>query len=59
MRFIKPSVVRKLAKEHGHGCSKEYLLTLDAWIEEKVISSCRLHNGGRKRLTADLLKFSK
>ena len=59
MRYIKPSTIRKLAKAQGKGVTKDYLLTMDCWIEEKVMSSCRLHNGGRKCLTADLLKFSK
>ena len=59
MRYVKASLVRKLAKENGKGVSRAYLLALDVWVEEKVRSSCRLHNGGRHCLTEDLLKFSK
>ncbi len=59
MRYIKPSTVRKLAAETGHRVGRDFLLTLDAWVEEKVKSCCRLHNGGRKTLNDTLLKFSK
>lgn len=58
-RYIKPSTVRKLAREYkDKQVAKGYLLSLDAWVEEKVRSSCRVA-GSHKRLTDDLLGFSK
>lgn len=59
MRYINISNVRKLAKQNGRRVSKGYLLQLDVWIELKIQSSCRLHNGGKTTLSADLLGFSK
>jgi hypothetical protein len=59
MRYINVSTIKKLAKTKGRRVSNAYLLQLDCWIEAKVESSCRLHNGGKATLTADLLGFSK
>jgi hypothetical protein len=59
MQYINVSNIKKLAKAKGRRVSKAYLLQLDIWIEQKVESSCRLHNGGKATLTADLLGFSK
>lgn len=59
MTYINVSNVKKLAKKAGKRVSKGYLLQLDIWIEQKIQSSCRLHNGGKATLTADLLGFSK
>lgn len=59
MRYINATNVKKLAKLSGRRVSKGYLLQLDIWIEAKVQSSCRLHNGGKATLTAELLGFSK
>lgn len=59
MHYLNVSNIKKLAKSKGKRVSKAYLLQLDIWIEAKVESSCRLHNGGKATLTQDLLGFSK
>jgi hypothetical protein len=59
MRYINVSTIKKLAKAKGKRVSNAYLLQLDCWVEAKIESSCRLHNGGKATLTADLLGFSK
>ena len=59
MQYLNASNIRKLAKTKGKRVSKGYLLALDVWIETKIESSCRLHNGGKATLVAELLGFSK
>jgi len=60
MRFIKDKHVREHVKEISGGSkqvSTEFLLTLDAYIQNIIERSVRVHNGGHKRLDAATARF--
>ena len=53
--FIKESIIRKYAKEKGKRVSADFLLFLDALIQQKVDSACKQFNGHCKTLTPECL----
>ena len=55
--YIKSSSIRKLAKQNGKRVSKEFLASLDRYIEKKVNEACAEHNGGRKTLDSALAGY--
>ena len=52
MRYIKEKSVRELAKEHGKRVGKDFLLILDAYIEDRLKAAFHCHNGGHKTIDA-------
>lgn len=52
--LIKASLVRKLAKQEGRRISKQFLVLLDDYIRMKIQQACRVHNGGRITLNAEI-----
>ena len=55
MRFIKSKHVKEHVKEISGGSKQvgaDFLLTLDAHVQNIIERSMRVHNGGHKRLDA-------
>jgi hypothetical protein len=55
--YVKTSAVRKFAKSHGKRVSAEFAMALDRYIENKVLISCKEHNGGKKTLDSAVAAF--
>ena len=51
-RYLKCSTVKALIRKNGKRPGRQFLMALDRFIERKVISACRVHNGGKKTLDA-------
>ena len=47
---IKTANIKKLAKEYGKRVGKDYLISLDKFVNELVIRSCKQFNGHKKTL---------
>lgn len=55
--YLRPSLVRRLAKANGKRVSKNFLYALDSFIERKILAACDEHNGGRKTLDAAVCAY--
>jgi len=55
--YIKQSAIRKYAKSHGKRVSADFLSALDRYLEQKVFSATKEHNGGKKTLDAGLAAY--
>ncbi len=53
--YIRGSGVRKLAKENGKHCGKDFLQALDRMIYHIVLRACKA-NGNNKRLVAGVIE---
>jgi len=56
-QYIKPSSVKKYIKSHGKRTSKEFLEALDRYLEAKLLTAVREHNGGKKTLDSALAGY--
>lgn len=50
MRYLNVKAVRMLANQEGKRVGKDFLLSLDMHIEQKIIKACSVHNGGKVTL---------
>lgn len=57
LNYIKPAAVRKFVKSHGKRTSKEFLEALDRYLEAKLLTATKEHNGGKKTLDAALAGY--
>lgn len=57
MRYIRTAFVKQLAKEYNKRVGKDFLLALDAFVEEKIIKACETKNGSKITLDADVAGF--
>ena len=57
IHYLKAATIRKLIKSHGKRTSAEFLASLDRWVEDKVTTACKEHNGGKKTLDASLALY--
>lgn len=57
--YVRASGIRKLAKENGKRCGKDFLHLLDKLIYEKVLACCKQFNGHKKTLDGSLASLLK
>jgi len=57
LQYIKASMIKKLAKQHGKRVGSDFLLALDGYVERKINDSCAEHNGGRKTLDSAIAGY--
>ncbi len=55
--YIKSSSIRKFAKSHGKRVSADFLLSLDRYVENKILVCTKEHNGGKKTLDAGISAY--
>lgn len=55
--YIKSAAVRKLAKSLGKRTATEFLASLDRYVEAKVTSAAKEHNGGKKTLDSAIAAY--
>ena len=53
--YIRASGVRKLTKENGKHCGKDFLQALDRMLYQIILRACKF-NGGNKRLSAAVIE---
>ena len=56
-QYIKPSCVKKLAKQYGRRVGKDFMEALDRLVERKVVQATKEHNGGKITLDSALAGF--
>ena len=57
MNYINVTRIKKLAKQHNKRIGKDFLFSLDVFIEEKVIRSAQVHNGSKKTLDRAVFNY--
>ena len=57
MNYINVARIKKLAKQHNKRVGKDFLFSLDVFIEEKIIKSSRVHNGSKKTLDSAVFNY--
>ncbi len=50
LKFIKQATVRRLAKQYGKRCGRDFLIALDKYVAKKIEDCSSEHNGGKKTL---------
>jgi hypothetical protein len=50
LKYIKASVIKKLAQSKGKRAGKGFLEALDRFVERKVLQGLDTHNGNKKTL---------
>ena len=58
MRYLNQKAVKERIKASGRRCGKDFLSLLDAFVEEKIGAACRVHDGGKKTLSASVGLYS-
>lgn len=57
MNYINVARIKKLAKQHNKRVGKDFLFSLDVFIEEKIIKSSQVHNGSKKTLDSSVFNY--
>lgn len=57
MQFIVTSNIRKHCNQKGRRVSRDFLVALDAHVQDKLDQACGTHNGGKKTLDLFLAEF--
>ncbi len=57
MNYINVARIKKLAKQHNKRVGKDFLFSLDVFIEEKIIKSSQVHNGSKKTLDSSVFLY--
>lgn len=52
--YVKEAVIRRAVHREGRRCSREFVEMLDRHVAAKIASACRVHNGGRKTVDAEI-----
>lgn len=55
IQYLNQSAVRQLVKQNGKRSSSEFLMALDDLVRSRVNAACKVHDGGRKTLSASVL----
>lgn len=56
-QYIRPSALKKLAKQSGKRVGSDFIAALDGHIERKMGEAIAEHNGGRKTLDAAIFGY--
>lgn len=57
MKYINKKAVTKLIQSYGKRAGKDFLLSLDVHIENRIRSACEVHNGGKKTLDSSVAGY--
>jgi hypothetical protein len=57
MNYINVARIKKLAKQNDKRVGKDFLFSLDVFIEEKIIKSSQVHNGSKKTLDSSVFNY--
>jgi len=57
MRYLNVAAVRTLVNREGKRVGKDFLLSLDIHIEQKLLAACKVHNGSKKTLDSSVAYF--
>jgi len=56
MEYIRPATIKRVIKERGFRCGKDFLEALDRAVYWKVVDACETFNGHKKTLNAELVE---
>ena len=54
MAIVSKKLVREIAKENNRRVSPAFITALETHVEELIKKACRVHNGGRTTLDAEV-----
>lgn len=54
---INKKAIKEIAKLHNKRVSKEFIKILDGFVTRKIESACKIHNGGKVTLDAEIAGF--
>ena len=57
MRYLNNQNVKKLINREGKRAGKDFLFSLDVFIEQKLIKACAVHNGSKQTLDSSVFTY--
>lgn len=57
MKYINQSSIKALVNKCGKRTGKDFLYSLDLFIEQKVKKACEVHNGSKKTLDSSVAGY--